>query len=45
LVIPLGILSGVLLLERRPVGYLLAAGALMKTTTLGLAWSWGRSPW
>jgi hypothetical protein len=36
LAIPLGILSGVLLLQRRPVAYLLAAVVLVKTTTLGL---------
>jgi hypothetical protein len=36
LAIPLGIRGGVLLLKRRPVGYLLAAVALVKTTTLDL---------
>jgi len=37
LVVPLAILSGVLLLRRRPVGYLLASVLLVKGATLGLA--------
>jgi hypothetical protein len=37
LVVPLAIVSGVLLLRRRPVGYLLASVLLIKGATLGLA--------
>jgi hypothetical protein len=39
LVVPLAIVSGVLLLRRRPVGYLLASVLLVKGATLGLALS------
>lgn len=37
LVVPLALLAGVLLLRRRPVGYLLAGVLLVKGATLGLA--------
>jgi hypothetical protein len=37
LVVPLAIVSGALLLRRRPVGYLLASVLLVKGATLGLA--------
>jgi hypothetical protein len=37
LVVPLAVVSGVLLLRRRPVGYLLASVVLVKGATLGLA--------
>jgi hypothetical protein len=37
LVVPLAIVSGVLLLRRRPLGYLLASVVLVKGATLGLA--------
>ena len=37
LVVPLAILSGALLLRRRPVGYLLASVLLVKGATFGLA--------
>jgi hypothetical protein len=37
LIVPLAILSGILLLQRSPWGYLLASVALLKGVTLGLA--------